>query len=412
MGARDAIKALVIHWNKARFGGLFFRLVVYDSAHVSEFIPLRKFSMSAFKLFRLALTAVALVMGGALATAAEYPAPKQGDWVVPKFMFHDGSMVPELRVHYTTIGEPGGEPVLLLHGTAGAGADFLTPQFAGQLFGPGQVLDATRYYIIMPDALGAGGSSKPSDGMRTGFPKYNYNDMVEVQYRLVREHLGLQHLRLVLGYSMGGMHTWLWTQTHPGFMDLAVPMASLPNPVAGRNWMMRRLLIDSIRNDPEWMNGNYTRQPRSLQFSAVFFNVATNGGSQALYRQAPTRAKADELLDQRLKAPFAADANDYLYQWEASADYNAVLDLERTQAAVLAINSTDDERNPPELGQLEVDIKRIKNGQMLLVPGGPQTGGHGTLMQASLWQDGLRQLLQKNASQDPGVYRAARPSER
>ena len=195
--------------------------------------------------------------------AADYPAPKEGSWVVRDFRFHTGEVLPELRLHYTTVGAPTGEPVLILHGTTGSGAGMLTPAFAGELFGPGQPLDASRYYIILPDAIGTGKSSKPSDGLRTSFPKYNYDDMVDAQYRLVTEHLGVRHLRLVLGNSMGGMQTWIWAQKYPDFMDVAVPMASLPTEMSGRNWMMRRLIIDSIRNDPEWMNGNYTKQPRS-----------------------------------------------------------------------------------------------------------------------------------------------------
>lgn len=362
--------------------------------------------MRISKTIRLALAGLAL--GASLTHAAEYPAAKQGDWLIQNFKFHDGTVLPELRQHYTTIGEPTGEAVLLLHGTTGSAASLLTPQFAGELFGPGQALDATKYFIIIPDSIGAGGSSKPSDGLRANFPKYNYNDMVEAQYRLVREHFGLTGLRLVLGYSMGGMHTWLWTVSHPGFMDFAVPMASMPNEMSGRNWMLRRLLVDSIRNDPEWMNGNYSKQPRSLQFASVFYGVASNGGEQALYRQAPTRAKADQLLDARLNGPFKGDANDTIYQWEASRDYNAAPDLERIQATVLAINASDDERNPPELGLLEREIKRVKNGQVLIVPGSPTTGGHGTLTQAALWSENLRQLLQRPANKDQKAYRAER----
>lgn len=282
--------------------------------------------------------------------AADYPTPKEGDWVVRDFRFHTGEVLPELRLHYTTVGAPTGEPVLILHGTTGSGASMLTPAFAGALFGPGQPLDASRYYVILPDAIGHGKSSKPSDGLRTGFPKYNYEDMVDAQYRLVTEHLGLRHLRLVLGFSMGGMETWIYAQKYPGHMDIAVPMASVPTEMSGRNWMLRRLIIDSIRNDPEWMNGNYSRPLRSAQFSSVFFALATNGGNQALQKAAPTRQKADDILNQRLSAPFTADANDVLYQWDSSRDYNASSGLERIQAALLAINSADDERNPRSLG--------------------------------------------------------------
>jgi homoserine O-acetyltransferase len=337
---------------------------------------------------------LAFALAAAVASAADYPAPKEGSWVVRDFRFHTGEVLPELRLHYTTVGAPSGEPVLILHGTTGSGAGMLIPAFAGELFGPGQPLDATRYYIILTDAVGTGKSSKPSDGLRARFPKYNYDDMVDAQYRLVKEHLGVRHLRLVLGNSMGGMQTWIWAQKYPDFMDVAVPMASLPTEMASRNWMMRRLIIDSIRNDPEWMNGNYTKQPRSLQVASVFYGIATNGGNQALYKAAPTREKADLLLDQRLGAPFPADANDHLYQWDSSRDYNPSPGLERIQAVLLAINSADDERNPPETGVLDREIKRVKNGRVFLIPASDQTAGHGTTGQARFWKQQLGELLQ------------------
>ncbi len=339
---------------------------------------------------------VALCALGAVPTlAADYPAPKEGDWVVRDFRFHTGEVLPELRLHYTTVGAPSGEPVLILHGTTGSGAGMLTPAFAGELFGPGQALDASRYYIILPDAIGTGKSSKPSDGMRASFPKYNYDDMVEAQYRLVREHLSVRHLRLVLGNSMGGMQTWMWAEKYPDFMDAAVPMASLPIEMSGRNWMMRRLIIDSIRNDPEWMNGNYTKQPRSLQFASVYFGIATSGGSLGHYQAASTREKADQLIDQRLSAPFAGDANDHLYQWDSSRDYNASPGLERIQATLLVVNSADDERNPPELGVLDREMKRVKNGSVYLIPISKETAGHGTTGQARFWKQPVADLLQK-----------------
>lgn len=325
--------------------------------------------------------------------AAEYPAPNEGSWVVRDFRFHTGDVLPELRLHYRTVGAPTGEPVLILHGTGGSGAGFLTPRFAGELFGIGQPLDASRYYIILPDAIGHGKSSKPSDGLRTKFPRYNYDDMVDAQYRLVKENLGVRHLRLVLGHSMGGMQTWIWAQKYPDLMDAAVPMASLPTEISSRNWMMRRLVIDSIRNDPEWMDGNYTKQPRSAQFATVFYGIATNGGNHALYKAAPTREKADELLNRRLSAPFGGDANDRLYQMESSRDYNASSGLDRIQAALLAINSADDERYPPELGLLDREIKRVKNGRVLLIPASEQTAGHGTTNHARFWKRELAELL-------------------
>jgi homoserine O-acetyltransferase len=270
----------------------------------------------------------------------------------------------------------------------------LTPGFAGELFGPGQPLDASRYYLILPDAIGHGKSSKPSDGMRTRFPRYNYDDMAELQYRVVTEGLGVHRLRLVIGNSMGGMETWLLAQKYPAFMDIAVPMASLPTAMASRNWILRRLITDSIRNDPEWMNGNYTKQPRSAHFASVFFGFATSGGNQALQKAAPTREQADKLLDQRLAAPFPADANDVLYQWDSSRDFNPSKGLERIEAVLLAINAADDERNPPETGILDREIKRVKNGRVLLIPASEQTAGHGTTGQAKFYKKELGELLQ------------------
>jgi homoserine O-acetyltransferase/O-succinyltransferase len=349
--------------------------------------------MSPIKMLTWALWTLVLAFSASPSLAADYPAPKEGAWLVRDFRFHTGEVLPELRLHYTTVGTPTGEPVLILHGTIGSGARMLTPAFAGELFGPGRPLDARRYFIVLPDAIGTGKSSKPSDGLRMNFPKYNYDDMVHAQYRLLTEHLGIRHLRLVLGNSMGGMHTWMWAQKYPDFMDVAVPMASLPTEMSGRNWMMRRLIIDSIRNDPEWMNGNYTKQPRSLQFATVFYGIGTSGGNQALQRMAPTREKADEFLNKRLSGPFPGDANDHLYQWEASRDYNASAGLERIAAVLLAINSADDERNPPELGLLEREIKRVRNGRVLLIPGSDQTAGHGTTSQATFWKQELGELL-------------------
>src|SRR3954454_21015271 len=292
---------------------------------------------------RMALS-IALVIISSTALAADYPAPKQADWIAKDFKFHSGETTPELRLHYTTIGDPAGQPVLVLHGTGGSAASMLTPGFAGELFGAGQALDATKYYIIIPDNIGHGKSSKPSDGMKTAFPKYNYDDMVDAQYRLVKEGLGIKHLRLVIGNSMGGMHSWIWGVKYPTEMDALVPMACQPSEMSSRNWILRRLITDSITSDPDWNGGNYTRQPRSAQFASVFFGFATSGGNQALLKAAPTREKADALLDARLKVPFPADANDVLYQWSSSGDYNPSPNLEKIQAAGLAINAADDER--------------------------------------------------------------------
>ena len=341
-----------------------------------------------------ALAGFAFALVASCALAADPPAPKEGDWVVKDFKFHTGETLPELRLHYTTLGDPKGEPVLVLHGTTGNGPGMLNPNFGGELFGPGQPLDASRYYIILPDAVGTGKSSKPSDGLRAKFPRYNYDDMVDAQYRLVTEHLGVKHLRLVIGNSMGGMQTWIWAQKYPGAMDVAVPMASLPTEMSGRNWMLRRMLTESIRRDPAWQGGNYTQQPPSLQFASVFYGAATIGGNQGLYKVASTREKADALVAQRLNGPFAGDANDHLYQWESSGDYNPLPGLERIRATLLAINSADDERNPPELGVMEPAIRRIKNARALLIPGSPDTFGHGTTAFARFWKKDLADLLQ------------------
>jgi homoserine O-acetyltransferase len=218
--------------------------------------------------------------------------------------------------------------------------------------------------------------------------------MVDAHQRLLTEHLGIRHLRLVIGNSMGGMETWIWAGKHPGFMDIAVPMASLPTEMASRNWMLRRLIVDSIRNDPEWMNGEYTRQPKSAQFASVFYAIATNGGNFGHYKTAPTRAKADQFLDQRLGAPFTADANDVLYQWDSSRDYNPSAGLEKIQATLLAINAADDERNPIELGTLDRETKRVRNGRVYIIPASEATTGHGTTGNAKFYRQALQELLQ------------------
>ena len=327
------------------------------------------------------------------AVAADYPTPKEASWIVRDFRFHTGETLAELRLGYTTVGSPSGEAVLVLHGTDGSAANLLNANFAGELFGAGQPLDATRYFIIMPDALGAGKSSKPSDGLRTKFPRYNYDDMVRAQYRLVTEHLGLKRLRLILGQSMGGMQTWLWGTMYPDLMDALVPMAAMPTEIAGRNWMTRRMLIESIRSDPEWNGGNYTKQPRSLHLMQTFFSIATSGGNSALHKAAPTREKADELVTQRLAQPSRRDANDLIYQYDASRDYNPAPNLERIKARLLAINSADDERNPPELGIMEREIKRVPQGRFILLPASEETSGHGTTGRAKWWKHHLAEFL-------------------
>ena len=328
------------------------------------------------------------------AFAQSFPAPKTGEWIAKDFKFHTGETLAEVKLAYTTIGDPKGEPVLILHGTSGNAGSMLGAPFAGVLFGPGQPLDAAKYYIIIPDALGHGKSSKPSDGMRAKFPRYNYDDMVSAQHRLVTEGLGVKHLRLVLGNSMGGMHTWIWGTTHPQMMDALVPMAAQPTEMSARNWMMRRLIIDTIRTDPEWKDGNYTAQPKAFKMANVFYGIGTSGGTLAWSSLAPTRAAADKIVDERLAAPFTADANDFLYAWDSSRDYNAAPGLDRIQAALLAINSADDERNPPETGVMERELKRIKNARLLLIPASTDTRGHGTTGMARFWSTELKAFLE------------------
>lgn len=339
------------------------------------------------------------------ALAAGYPAPLEADWVVPSFRFHTGETLPDLKLHYTTIGDPSGEPVLILHGTAGTGAGMLTPAFAGTLFGPGEVLDARKYFIILPDAIGAGKSAKPSDGLRLKFPHYDYDDMVLAQYRLLTEGLGIHHLRLVLGNSMGGMETWVWGETYPGFMDSLVPMASQPTSMASRNWMMRRMLIETIESDPGWDGGNYKEQPAALRTASIMFGFATNGGTLAYQALAPTHEKADAYVDQLLKMPVTIDANDFIYQWDASRDYDAAPGLERIVAPLLAINSADDERNPPETGIMDREIKRVKNARLYLIPASTDTRGHGTTGFAPFWSQQVANFL--DAVPDTGTLNKA-----
>jgi homoserine O-acetyltransferase len=342
----------------------------------------------------VAASAAVLLLFANVTSAADYPAPTQNDWIARDFRFHTGEVLPEVRLHYMTIGAPSGQPVLMLHGTSGAGAGMLTPAFAGELFGAGQPLDASRYFIIIPDALGAGRSSKPSDGLRTKFPRYTTEDLIEAEYRLLTEGLGIRHLRLVMGNSGGGMQTWLWGEKHPDFMDALVPMASQPTAMASRNWMLRRMLIETIRADPEWNGGNYTEQPRSLRFASVFFGIATSGGTRALAKLAPTHAAADKVVDDRLAARPPRDANDYIYQYDSAREYDPEPGLDRIEAALLAINSADDERNPAETGVTERAIKRVKNGRLYLIPASEDTRGHGTPGLAKFYKPQLVEFLQ------------------
>ena len=332
---------------------------------------------------------------------ANYSTPVEGDFVVKDFKFRSGETLPELKLHYRTIGSPTknaagvvNNAVLIMHGTGGTGAQFLSTQFANVLFGPGQPLDATKYFIILPDAIGHGGSSKPSDGLRTKFPHYTYDDMVLAQYQLITEKLGANHLRLVMGTSMGGMHTWVWGETYPDFMDALLPLASAPVEIAGRNRVMRRMIMEAIRNDPAWNNGDYKTQPIEGLTSAQ--NILLLMGSAALpwHQQAPTRDSADKFYDERVRSGVArTDANNMLYYFDSSREYNPAPKLELIKAPLFAINSADDLINPPELGILEREIKKVKHGRYILLPITDQTRGHGTHTIAVIWQEYLKELL-------------------
>jgi len=326
----------------------------------------------------------------------------EGDYIIKDFKFKSGETLPELKLHYRTIGSPTKDSagvtrnaVLIMHGTGGASAQFLSAQF-NVLFAPGQLLDATKYFIILPDAIGHGGSSKPSDGLRTKFPLYTYDDMVLAQYRVITEKLGVNHLRLVMGTSMGGMHTWVWGETYPDFMDALMPLASAPVEIAGRNRIMRKMIMDAIRNDPAWANGEYKTQP--VQGLTAAQNILLLMGSAALpwQNQAGTRDAADKFYEDRVKAGVErSDANNMLYYFDASREYNPSPKLELIKAPLLAINSADDLINPPELGIMEKEIKRVKNGRFVLLPITDQTRGHGTHTVAAIWQNYLKELLEQ-----------------
>jgi len=356
----------------------------------------------SFDKCRLTIIAFALALGVGQLIAADYPAAEPGDYPIKDFHFQSGEKMPELRIHYRTLGTPRRDShgnvrnaVLILHGTTGNGGNFIRPEFAGVLFGPGQLLDATRYYIILPDGIGHGQSSKPSDGLHAHFPHYGYRDMIEAQFRLLNDGLKVNHLRLVMGTSMGGMHTWLWGELHPDFMDALMPLASLPTQISGRNRAWRRTIIDAIRTDPDWHNGDYTGQPHGL---AVAEEILWFMGSNPIQRQkeAPTLAQADKVLDSSVSSSVRrADANDVMYALRASEDYDPGPGLEKIQARLLAINSSDDLINPPELGILEHEIKRVKHGRAIVIPLSDQTRGHGTHTLAAVWKQHLAWLLRK-----------------
>jgi homoserine O-acetyltransferase len=332
-----------------------------------------------------------------------FPAPVEGDVVVKNFRFKSNEVLPELRLHYRTIGKlerdaqgKAKNAVLIMHGTGGSGAQFLRADFSERLFRAGGTLDATKYFIVLPDGIGHGKSSKPSDGLRAGFPRYGYRDMVEAQHRLLQE-LGVNHLRLVMGTSMGGMQSWMWGEQYPDFMDALMPLASLPGPISGRNRVWRRVIIDAIRNDPAWQQGNYKEQPPSLRTAEQMLFLM---GSNPVIRQQnmPTLQRSDEVLDAYVADGFkTADANDVLYQLSASHDYDPSPGLEKIRVPLLAINSADDLINPPELQILEREIKRVPKGKAIVIPLSPETVGHGTHTIAKVWEQYLVDLLQQSA---------------
>jgi len=336
------------------------------------------------------------------ARAADYPAPTEGDFTVRDFTFASGETLPELRVHCRTIGKPEKDAqgktrnaVLIMHGTTGSGAQFIRPDFAGELFGKDQPLDATKFFIVLPDGVGHGKSSKPSDGLHAKFPHYGYIDMVEAQYRLLTDGLGVNHARLVMGTSMGGMHTWLWGELHPEFMDALMPLASLPTQISARNRAWRRMIIDAIRNDPGWNGGEYKTQPPSLRTAAeMLWFMSSN--PMLRQKEAPALTKTDEVLDKFVADYMKTnDANDVLYAVEASHDYDPGPNLEKIRAPLLAINSADDLINPPELGILEREIKRVRHGRAVVIPLSDKTRGHGSHTIATLWKDELVKLLKE-----------------
>jgi homoserine O-acetyltransferase/O-succinyltransferase len=330
---------------------------------------------------------------------------EEGDYTARDFRFDSGQTMPDLRLHYITLGHPRRDAngrvtnaVLFLHGTGGTGRGFLRPNFAGMLFGPGELLDASRYFIILTDDVGHGRSSKPSDGLRMKFPDYDYDDMVRGEHLVVTEALHVNHLRLVGGTSMGCMHTWVWAEKYPDFMDAALPLACLPIEISGRNRMIRRMLMDSIRDDPAWDNGNYAKEPECGVRGAL--NLLFVLVSAPLYEQKiyPNAQRADQAAEEFMKRELAVtDANDMLYAFNSSRDYDPSSKLGTIKTWVMAINSADDQVNPPELGIVPEEIKKVHHGAFVLLPITDQTRGHGTHSLPAIWQSYLAKLLTESA---------------
>ncbi|HKN35488.1 MAG TPA: alpha/beta fold hydrolase [Terriglobales bacterium] len=345
------------------------------------------------------LAAIHLVLP-AILLAQQLPKPAEADFTVHNYRFKSGDVLSELNLHYATYGKATTDSsgrvtnaVMILHGTTGSGQQFTGERFAGVLFGPGQLLDASRYFIILPDNVGHGHSTKPSDGLHAKFPHYTYDDMVDLQHLLLTHGLKVNHLRLLMGTSMGCMHSWIWAETYPDFMDAVMPLACLPVEIAGRNRMMRKMIMDSVRTDPGWMNGEYKHEPRGLEDAFHIFLIMTSSPLQ-MQKEYPTRAKADAYVDNFLKTHMAGtDANDLLYAFDASRDYDPSHRLDQINAPVMFVNSADDQINPPELGIAEREIKNVKRGRFVRLPITDQTRGHGTHTLPAVWKQYLEQLL-------------------
>jgi homoserine O-acetyltransferase len=349
----------------------------------------------------LALTFAVSVPFAHAQTRTDIPAPTEGDFTIRDFRFGTGETLPQLTLHYRTLGTPRRDAsglvrnaVLILHGTGGTGSAFLSRTFGGELFGPGQLLDTSRYFIVMPDGIGHGKSSKPSDGLRAKFPKYTYDDMVRSQHALLMDGLKVNHLRLVVGTSMGAMHCWVWGEMYPDFVDGLVPLASAPTEIAGRNRVMRQMIMDSITKDPAWKNGDYTEEPRQGLIGAINLLMMMTSSPLQWHKTGPTREAADKWYEDQIVSRLATtDANDMLYQYDASRAYNPAANLEKITAAVLAINSADDVVNPPELGLMEKLMPRVKRGRYVLIPTSDLTRGHGTHSLPAVWGTYLREFL-------------------
>jgi homoserine O-acetyltransferase/O-succinyltransferase len=343
-------------------------------------------------------------MGQKAQPPASKTAMQEGDYVLRDFHFRSGENLPELRMHYTTLGKPLRDEkgrvtnaVLLLHGTGGTGRQFLAPQFADVLFGPGQLLDANRYFVVLPDNIGHGKSSKPSDGLRARFPQYDYDDMVMAQHDLMLKGLGVNHLRLILGTSMGCMHSWVWGETYPDFMDALMPLACLPVQIAGRNRIWRKMVIDGIQQDPDWKGGDYSTEPRAGLQTASDLLIIAGSAPILLQKNLPTHEAADQYLDESMKRSITGlDANDLLYAVSASRNYDPSSKLGSINVPVMYINSADDFINPPDLGIAQNEIRKVKKGRFILIPASDQTHGHGTHTWAIQWQQYLKQLLEES----------------